>query len=432
MEIFALGLNHRVTPLKVRETVAFNQAEGERFLVALKDRYGVKEALLVSTCNRTEIYVAHDTAPERPPEPMLLEILAEARGFRPDEKPRNYETYQNEEAVRHLFRVAGGLDSQILGESQILGQVKNSLAWSQSAGTTSRILNRLWERALRVGKRVRTETAIGQGALSASYAALELARKIFGGLEDKQVLVIGAGEIGLLVLEDLKGTAVGGLTIMNRTRRVAEDLARRFGAEVRDLTELPDVLVDVDLVISSTGSREPLIRHEQMKKVRGRRRGDRPLLIVDLAVPRDFEESCGTFDQIFLKNVDDLGEIVQSNIAERREEIPRAEAIVEGEVTSFYRWIQTLDVEPTIRKLRDLFHSIRSEEVSGLAGQLEEEGFHRFDRLSERLVNRLLHVLSSNLRRHEGLRDQELISVIHQILTEEIPYPKKDTDGEAK
>jgi glutamyl-tRNA reductase len=315
--------------------------------------------------------------------------------------------------------------------------VKRSLAWSQSAGTTSRILHRLWERALRVGKRVRTETAIGLGALSASYAALELARKIFGGLEDKNVLVIGTGEIGLLVLEDLKGVPVGSLTVMNRTRSVAEGLARRFGGAVRGLEELPDALVDADLVISSTGSREPLIRYAEMKRIRGRRRGTRPLLVVDLAVPRDFDERCGTLDEVFLKNVDDLTEIVEEHVAERRDEIPRAEGIIDREVAGFYRWIQTLDVEPTIRKLRELFHSIRAEELAllsaqTLSGHSEEDGYRRFDRFSERLVNHLLHVLSSNLRRHEGLRDQELISVVHQILTEEIPRPGRGPQADPK
>lgn len=494
MDILALSLNHRVTPLTVRETVAFDQAEGERFLAAIKDRHGVKEALLVSTCNRTEIYVASESGlesglsaarlatgfasgmesrlesrlasgpqsgpgvqsgPESGPESvvrsvvppglraelrsrrpsgfpgvpeedrsldaLLLDVLAETRGFVPSDTPRNYEVYRNEDSVRHLFRVASGLDSQILGESQILAQVKRSIAWSRSAGTTSRILHRLWERSLRVGKRVRTETAIGLGALSASYAALELARKIFGGLQDRKVLVIGAGEIGLLVLEDLRGVPLGGLTIMNRTRSVAEELARRFGAGVRDLEELSEALVDADLVVSSTGSREPLIRYEEMKRIRGRRSGARPLLVVDLAVPRDFEERCGTLDEVFLKNIDDLAEIVQEHVAERRAEIPRAEGIIDREVAGFYRWIQTLDVEPTIRKLRELFHSIRADELTLLSGQTDEEGFRRMDRFSERLVNHLLHVLSSNLRRHEGLRDQELISVIHEILTEEIP-----------
>ncbi len=429
MEIFAFSLNHRVTPLAVREQVAFNREEGEAFLVRLKEQAGAREALLVSTCNRTEIYAVHEPRPDRSLESALLDILSECRGFSRRDNPRNYEVHRAEGAVRHLFCVASGLDSQILGESQILGQVKSSMAWAQAAWTSSRILHRLWERALRVGKRVRSETAIGEGAYSASYAAIELARKIFGRLDDKRVLIIGTGEIGLLALQSLQGLKIGGLTIMNRTRSVAEDLARRFGGTVRDLSELPDALTEADFVISSTGAREPLIRHDQMKKVRQRRRGARPLLIVDLAVPRDFEESCGGFDEVFLKNLDDLTEIVQANAAVRRLEIPQAEALIEREVASFCRWFQALEVEPTIRKLREIFHSIRGEELEALVNQLDAEGYQRVDRATQRLVNRLLHVLSSNLRRHEAMKDQELMAVVHQILTEQIPHPEAADAG---
>jgi glutamyl-tRNA reductase len=405
--------------------VAFNQQEGESFLKRLSEEGPVEEALLVSTCNRTELYVVYEPDPKRPMDRFLIEKLRQFRNFEPSEKCRNFEVHRNEEAVKHLFRVAGGLDSQILGESQILGQVKSSMPWAQSAETAGRTIRRLWERALRVGKRVRTETAIGDGAISASYAALGLARKVFGTLDNKNVAIIGTGEIGLLALESLKGVPLGSLTLLNRTRSVADELAEKHGGGVRDLEELPDALVEADLVISSTGSREPLIRYEQMRKVRQRRGGDRPLLIVDLAIPRDFDEACGALEDVFLKNLDDLTEIVQANIAERHSEIPRAEAIIEREVANFFRWRQGLELEPTIRKVRELFHTIRDEELQALDAHLEREHFTQVDRFTQRLVNRLLHVLASNLRRHDGLRDQELMHVIHQILTEEIPHPEE-------
>ncbi|MBI4584878.1 MAG: glutamyl-tRNA reductase [Planctomycetes bacterium] len=429
MEILSLSLNHRVTSLGVREAVVFTPEDGKHFLNQLRERVLASESLLISTCNRTEIYIVRAAGANPELGPPLLDLLKETRGFAATEHPRNYEITRDEEAVRHLFRVAGGLDSQILGESQILGQVKNALAWARSAGTDGRVLHRLWERALRVGKRVRSETALGEGALSASYASLELARKIFGSLKEKHVLVVGTGEIGVLALENLQGYPVASLTIMNRTASRAQALAERFKGKVRDLAELPKALIDADLVISSTSSPVPLIRYEQMRKVRQQRGGQRPLLIVDLAVPRDFEERCGSLDGVFLKNLDDLSEIVKKNIEERFQELPRAEAIIEAEMTTFFRWLRALDVEPTILKLRELFHAVRENELAALRNALDEESFGRLDRLSRRLINRLLHQLSKNLRRHTALQDSELVSVVHELLTEEIPHPNEVEGG---
>lgn len=423
MEILSVSLNHVVTPLEVRERVAFQQDDGEAFLRLIKERGRVDEALLVSTCNRTEIYAAYEFDAEIERGPLILDLLAETRDFEPTESPRNYAMARNEGAVRHLFRVASGLESQLLGESQILGQVKHALEWARAAETSGRLLHRLWERALRVGKRVRSETAIGEGALSASYAALQLARKIFGELEDRQLLIVGTGEIGVLALENLEGQKIGGLTIMNRTRSHAERLAERFGGNVRDLVELPDGLVDADIVISSTASPEPLISYDDMKQIRARRGGNRPLLIIDLAMPRDFDSRCGTLDEVFLKNLDDLGDIVRQNIAERRKEMPQAEAIIERELASFVEWTQSLEVEPTIRKLRELFHRIRKEEVELARASLDEESFLALDRMTRRLVNRLLHLPSANLRRHLGLRDQKIAAMVHELLTTQVPHP---------
>lgn len=430
MEICALSLNHRVTPLAIRESVAFDEGQGTRFLAELKARPGLAGAFLLSTCNRTEVYALSESSPAEEIERALFEDLRRARAFEPSESPRNYEVFRQEEAVRHLFRVASGLDSQILGESQILAQVKEAFAWAQTAGAACRPLQRLWEHALRAGKRVRAETAIGQGPLSASYAALELARKVFGSLAGKRALVIGAGEIAGLVLADLEGVRLGGLSIMNRTRSVAEELARRHGARVRELSELFEALVEADLVVSSTGSREPIVRYDLLRRVRQERGGDRPLLVVDLAVPRDFEEACAAIDGVFLKNLDDLFEIADASAAERKKEIPKAEAIVEREVASFYRWLRALEVEPTIRKLREILHAIRSEELSRLGGQLGGDALGRVERFSERLVNRILHVISKNLRRHEGLRDHEVLAAIHRLLTEEIPEGEGGRPGE--
>ncbi len=277
---------------------------------------------------------------------------------------------------------------------------------------------------MRAGKRVRHETAIGDGALSASYAALELARKIFGSLAGRRVLVIGTGEIGLHALENLQGVETGGLVVMNRTRARADEFAERFGAEVREFEKLEEVLVDIDFVISSTSSQSPLIDLDGMRRVRHRRGGNRPLLIVDLAVPRDFHPSCGKLDEIFLENLEDLRGIMQQNAEGRQRELPKAEAIVETELETFFEWLFALDVEPTIRKLRERFHAIRDEELERLHGIIDEEALSRVDEFARRLVNRLLHIPSENLRRHRGLRDWEFMAVVHELLTEEISHRK--------
>ena len=204
MEILTVSFNHHVTPLELREAMVFDREGGERFLSELKEHAQLGEAMLISTCNRTEVYTVYELDESCERRRVIIDLLRDTHGFPVKESPRNYTAARNEEAVRHLFRVAGGLESQIMGESQILGQVKHALEWSRTAETSGRVVHRLWERALRVGKRVRSETALGEGALSASYAALELARKIFGTLRGKHVLVIGTGEIGSLALENLR------------------------------------------------------------------------------------------------------------------------------------------------------------------------------------------------------------------------------------
>ncbi len=231
-----------------------------------------------------------------------------------------------------------------------------------------------------------------------------------------------------MLLSSLKKVRVNRVTVINRTRERAERLAQALDAsldaEVCNFEQLPEALIKADLVVSSTGASEPIVRYQEMKKIRAERGGERPLLIVDLAVPRDFEERCGSLDQVFLKNLDDLKEIVLHNIAEREEELPRAETIVKEECEAFYSWLHTLEVEPTIRVLRERFESIRQRELEGLRRHVDDETYARVDRLTRRMIQRLLHRPSENLKRHVGLRDRELIAMVHELLTQEIPHPR--------
>ncbi len=425
LRVFCLSLNHTCTPIDVREQVAFDRDEGIAFLRELCAP-DAAEGILLSTCNRTEIYTALPQVDASDPRMRILELLADRRGFRPRHAPPNHWRAEGPAAVTHLLRVASGLESQVLGESQILGQVKVALEWADDAGTCGSHLRRLWERALRIGKRVRAETTIGDGALSHAYAALELARKIFGGLDDRRVLIIGAGEIATLALENLQGIATAGVTVMNRTRERAETMAEWARASIRPFDELEAALVDADLVITSTGAKEPVLPLDLVRRVRATRGGRRPLLLVDLGLPRDVDPRAAGIDGVYLKNLDDLAAVVAANTRQRVDELPRAEAIVAAGTAAFLDWAAALAVEPAVRELRDAFERARGEELAAVQGRLDPDTYAILDETTRRLIARLLHLPSANLRRDDALRDPEVLALFRRLFLEELPHPSAD------
>ena len=429
MRIYCLSLNHHCTPIAVRERVAFDRDTGQAFLRELCVPDGA-EGVLLSTCNRTEIYATLPLGDQSTPYERVFELLAKYREFKPRSAPPNFWRGEGQPAVTHLLRVAAGLESQVLGESQILGQVKTGLEWADEAGTSGRVMRRLWERAIRVGKRVRSETTIGDGALSHAYAALELGRKIFGGLENNRVLVIGTGEIGTLALENLRGVETAGIAVMNRTRERAETLAVTHGAEVREFAELEKALVEADLVFTSTGSTEPIITRKLLKRVRAARGGRRPILLIDLALPRDVDPRGAQVDGVYLKNLDDLAAIVSSNERQRKEEVPRAESIVAAGCSTFLEWLAALAVEPAIRELRGSFEQARQEELALARGKLDEEAMSILDETTRRLIGRLLHLPSANLKRDDALRDPEILALVRRLFLEELPHPAAHVERE--
>lgn len=420
-EILVLSLNHRVTPIEARERVAFGHDPAIDFLQEIKSELPVDEALLLSTCNRTELY-ASARALDTQLAVELRQLFERRREFRFSDEPRNYLEATRRDAVQHLFAVAGGLESQILGESQILQQVKEARRWAMEAGTSGHVLSRLGDRALRVGKRIRSETLVGDGALSASTAALELARKIFGSLRGLKVLVIGSGEIAQLALQNLEGQETAEIMIANRTRARAEELALSCSGRVIDMDALGAALTAADVVLSSTAAPEPIVSFDLMRSVRSQR-GVNPMLIVDLALPRDFEPACGQLDSVFLKNLDDLQEIVEANRLDREGELPLARAIVSAECETFFDWLHGLSAQPTIVELRQQFEWIRDEEIEEWAAQVDGATRVTLEEFARRLVNRLLHLPSENLKRHTALRDQETRALIHELLTREVPHP---------
>jgi glutamyl-tRNA reductase len=366
-EILVIGLNHVTAPVEIRERITFPGDETGQVTRSLLGVEGIQEAVIVSTCNRSEVIVAADNA-ENTTE-GLISFVAGIHGL--DAEPLKTFLYlkKGAEAVRHVFRVASSLDSMVIGEPQILGQVKEGYSRAANAGTTGPMLNRLMHRAFFSAKRVRTETGIGLAAVSVAYVAVELARKILGELHEKSVMIIGAGEMAELAARHLADHAQQSITVFNRTYENACSLARRLGGLAAPMEKLNVGLAEADVVITSTGSCEPLITEDQMKGVMRRRRF-RPIFLIDIAIPRDVEPSVNDIDGVYLYNIDDLQTVVQENLGERRLEAQKGEAIVEDEVEKFMKWTKTLHFTPTIVALKEKLESIRSGELARLNGKL--------------------------------------------------------------
>jgi glutamyl-tRNA reductase len=363
--IICVGLNHRSAPVELREKIAFTTEQVERALQEIRALDGVKEAILVSTCNRVELYAAGD--PDTVPY-HLTSFLHRFHGV--DEGVLDDYLFRivGEDAISHLFRVAASLDAIVVGEPQILGQVKDAYFKAAGIGTTGATLNRAFHRAFNVAKRVRTETAIAQSAVSVSYAGVELARKIFGDLAGLKCLLVGAGEMGELAARHFieRGAT---LLVANRSYERAHRLAETYGGVARELTELPALLEDVDIVLCSTSAPGFVITKEMMKKAAKSRRY-RPIFLIDIAVPRDIDPGVGDLDAVFCYDVDDLAQVVEENLETRRSESERAEEIVRDEVLAFAKKTRELRAVPTIKALRERLLAVAEAEVEKTLGIL--------------------------------------------------------------
>jgi glutamyl-tRNA reductase len=367
MHLFLLGVSHKTAPVELRERLDFSSRDLGAAVEALAARSGAAESVVLSTCNRSEMYVAAEDIPRANDE--LMAFLSDyhqvpASAFIPHLFAR-----EDADAVRHLFRVAAGLDSLVVGEPQILGQVKEAYATASERRSSGPLLNKLFHASFAVGKRVRTETALGEGAVSVSFAAVQLARKIFGRLAGRRVLVIGAGEMGKLTAQHLRAQGVGAIVITSRTIARAEELARAVDGTAAPWSELMNVLAPSDIVITATGSQLPILTRSHIESVMGRRRRD-PLFIIDIAMPRDVDSAAGDIEHVFLYNVDDLQAIVQENLSRRGAEMERAELIVAEEVGRFMAWHRSRGAIPTVVALRQRFDAIRRAELQRLDGKL--------------------------------------------------------------
>ena len=398
MALFVAGLNHRTAPVELREQLA---VEEDKLRELLRDAQGTgiaDELVVLSTCNRVEVYGVAEVPGEA--RAAVFRRLCRHRGVDPASVEAMLYTHLDVDAVHHAFRVAASLDSMMVGEPQILGQVKDGFALAQSCETVGPTLHTLFTQAFAVAKKVRTETEIGQHAVSVAFAAVELARKIFAGLGGKAVLLVGAGKMGELAARHLVEQGAFPIYVVNRTWSRAHEMARALSGTAVPFDELPTALASVDIVITSTGASEHVISRETVQHIMHGRRG-RPLFFIDIAVPRDVEATVNTLDDVYCYDIDDLKQVVDANIRERAREAQRAETLVEREVAKFRARLADVEVIPTIVSLRERLEGIREGEVRKALARLPEasaETRAAMEALSSAIVNKILHAPITKLR----------------------------------
>jgi glutamyl-tRNA reductase len=395
MNFQLLGVNHKTAPVEVREQLAIPDKKLADALRQLMGVTGVREAMILSTCNRVEVlaHTANGSAD-------LRQFLREHFGLEPSSyEPHLYE-YRERDAVRHVFRVAASLDSLVVGEPQILGQVKEAYAMARAAGTVQSYLDLLLTRAFAVAKRVRSETAVGSSSVSIASVAVELAEKIFGSLQGKQVCLVGAGKMSEIAARHLMARGAGPVFVANRTFERAQTLAERFGGSAIRFDELYDHCEQADIVITSTGAPVAIFKREHGERFMSRRR-NRPMFFIDIAVPRDVDPEMNKLDGIFIYDIDDLQEAAASHAAERSKEAARAEQIIDDEVGRFHARVQTLHVVPAIISLQDYVETIRQAEldrVRGRLGNLTADQEQALEALTRGIVNKILHTPITRLK----------------------------------
>jgi glutamyl-tRNA reductase len=390
--LIVAGVSHTTAPIEVREKLTFRPQEAARELAALRGKDLIREGVVLSTCNRTEIYAIEDSGDALV---AISSLLSDRLG---DDAAAFMYVYRDREATSHLFAVASGLDSMILGEAQIQGQVKD--AWEQCRAESGPILNRMFQSALLAASRAREETGIGRGAASVSSAAVQLAKKIFGGLGGRRAMVLGAGDVAELALECLLSEGVRVAIVANRTHERAQALAERHGATAMRYDECWQLLRDVDVLICSTASPVPVVTTGRVRDSI-EARGDRPLCILDIALPRDVEAAVGHIDNVFLYDLDDLRAAAAANLEQRGEDVPAARAIIEQEVQKFWDWVAGLAVVPVVREFRDEMDKLRSTELAAALrrlGQLSPEQIDAIEHFSKSLMNKFLHEPSVRLK----------------------------------
>ncbi len=430
MNIVIVGLSHKTAPVEIRERVAFAPTAMQEPLRQMAALPMISEGLIVSTCNRVELYaVSKDPAAANT---ALRRFLAEFHSLSHEDLNKHLYDYNGLEAIHHMFRVASSLDSMVIGEPQILGQIKTAYGYAVEFGTAGLILNRFLHKAFSVAKRIRTETGIASNAVSVSFAAVELARKIFSQLDNKTVMIIGAGEMCELAARHFVSNGVSKVLVTNRTLERAEKLAGELAGQAVPFEQFPNYLIEVDIVLTSTGAPNFILGHRQMEEVIRRRR-QKPMFLIDIAVPRDIDPRVNQVSNVYLYDVDDLQEVVQANLKERHKEAHKAEEIVDQEVGQFHRWLENLDVKPTIIALRQKLDEIRRLEVSKTFGNLKDltdKQRKSIEAMSNALINKVMHKPIDLLKNGQGQNGgEDYVDAIRTLF--DLPATQQD-DHEIK
>jgi glutamyl-tRNA reductase len=418
-ELLALGISHKTAPVSLRERLAFSESEAEEFARTATATDEVREAVVISTCNRTEVYLVVGGAGGDlvKAESDVLGLLARRAGIRPTELAEVIYSPRNCDAARQLYRVTAGLESMIVGEAEIQGQVRRAHEAAMRAGATGPLSNRLFAAALTTGKRVRSETAIGASRVSVPSVAVDLALSVLGDVQASHVVILGAGETSELTARALADQGAGTIFVANRHADRAISLAQRFGGTVVGLEKLPEQLLAADIVLCSTASPHAIVGREELELVVAERKG-RPLLLIDIAVPRDIDPACGELEGVTLYDMDDLQALVARNLSSRAEEAPRALEIVEEEIHRFARWLGQLDALPTVAALREHGNAIVEQVLAENAGRWDSASARdvaRVEAITRAVMTRLLHEPTIRLRSLDGDRGHASLELVREL-----------------
>ena len=404
MHLTLVGLSHKTAPVEIREKLTFPANRQEEALAILTQSSDVAEALILSTCNRTEIYAVTSTDVDGPS--AIIDFLSEYHDLDRHELVRYLYISEGEPVIKHLFRVVASLDSMVVGEAQILGQVKDAYEHAFEFNGTGRIFNKLFRQSFEVGKRVRNETAIGESAVSISYAAVELAKKVFDTLEGRSVLILGAGKMSELTAKHLVSNGVAAVLVANRTYERAAELAKMFSGEAIAYEDLGKRLGDADILISSTAATTYVVDKAMVATAMKSRRG-KPLFLIDIALPRDIDPAVNDLGDVFLYNIDDLSGVVEANLEVRLREAEKAETIIAEEMVAFEAWLESMEVVPTVAAIRAKAEQVRQAELEKAIkrlGGLSEKELKTIDAMSCAIVNKMLHGPTNRLKEVSGER----------------------------
>lgn len=425
IQFLVYGINYKNCPVEVRENLHFRERRLAEAYEWIRREWPSVETLILSTCNRVELYFSMERG-ELPSE-MIADFLTAFHGIDRSQFEGYAYRWEGRQAIEHLFRVASGLDSMVVGENEILGQLREAFRAAQEAGTVDSFLYRWAERALRVGKLVRTKTKINEGAVSVPSVAVELAEKIFGALTGKKVMVLGTGEMSELTLGHLRQAGAETLYVMSRNEEKGRLLAESFGARWVSKEDWENFLVQIDILITSTAAPHPIVKFETVKRIIEKRR-HRPLFLIDIAVPRNIEADIHSLDDVYLYNIDDLQEVAQANLRLRRKEIREAEASIQEAVEEFQAWVEQLEAGPTIQLLQSTLDELVEEEIARW-GNLEKEEKERLEEFARRLRSKFLHAPLETLRESSRLGTvRRTLEAIHSVFR--LGTSRRPTEGQ--